>query len=351
MSYNNAALATICLDCSWGGYVEPPYTTGGNVNTVVQCHSSAGSQPGTYSFSVGAASFVVTIDGGGNITGVATGGTCSPGTGYFPQFTGSSNLVNLANGSTNYAQVDYSGWNITAGHINDGSCGITGVTGGTANIQQDAVVSHSNGCLAFGSSVSCLTQLGSVGTNACGSRVCGICSLYGYNWLGFSAPSQPPSSDASRVVTWYPPSAADPNIPDAPDQQVPVTITNGSGGNSPVQVCFQVANGQTQCSTQAPSTTVTYQVNAPAGGGTITPTSCNSLGQCITGTPISWDPGQTPPVTTIYVPPFPTQPNPTPTPSPNPTNGGGNEGNFQGCIAVPCVIPYIYDFSSINNTK
>ena len=179
---------------------------------------------------------------------------------------------------------------------------------------------------------------------------------YQGDWVGGGI--SPPGPQLGVVTfSFYPVSAAgNPIIPEEDKVLVPLVFINGSG--VPVRVCI----GEV-CRDIPPGGTVPYDWPTYPGDTDIPVITYPGCSLCPPfpfpfpnpdwtpddpGDPTNCvpKPGIICPVFHIYIPPPVTTPDPEPEPEPEPESGEGNEGNFQGCIATPCAIPYLYNFKS-----
>lgn len=178
---------------------------------------------------------------------------------------------------------------------------------------------------------------------------------YQGDWVGGGI--APPGSQLGVVTfSFFPVNAAgQPLIPEEDKVQVPVKFTNGSG--VPIRICIDGVCTDLDDGEDLPFDWRTY-VGDRVPDVVITYPGCPLCPPVFPVWP-EWDPsdpndptnctpapGVTCPVFQIYVPPPITTPDPEPEPEPEPEGGSGNEGNFQGCIANPCEIPYLYTYES-----
>ncbi|MEI6870659.1 MAG: hypothetical protein WCL08_00115 [Verrucomicrobiota bacterium] len=124
----------------------------------------------------------------------------------------------------------------------------------------------------------------------------------------------------------------------------PVTMTNSSTG--PVDI---FSNGS-YVGTVPAGGVMSFDIPMTDGPGTYTIKGkypcvyCPDFVDTIVYDPYSpTDPTITGDPYFIYIPPFTPDPDVNPIPNPD-VPGSGNESNFQGCIAAPCVIPYLYTY-------
>jgi hypothetical protein len=178
---------------------------------------------------------------------------------------------------------------------------------------------------------------------------------YQADWVGGGI--DPPGPQLGVVTfSFYPVNSSGvPIIPEEDKTPVPVELNNGSG--LPILVCIGNQCYDLDPGEDLPVDWLTYGGD-PNQDVIITFPTCPLCAPIIIPAPV-WDPydpgdptncnpapGVTCPVFQIYIPPPVTNPDPEPEPEPEPEGGSGNEGNFQGCIQVPCEIPYLYTYES-----
>lgn len=154
---------------------------------------------------------------------------------------------------------------------------------------------------------------------------------------------------------YAPDGSGSPIIPDEDKTSVPIEFNNGSG--VPIRICIDGVCTDLDVGEDLTYDWLTYE-------GDSVPDLIVTYPGCPLCPPVfpvwpEWNPydpgdptnctpapGVTCPVFQIYIPPPITIPDPEPEPEPEPEGGSGNEGNFQGCIANPCEIPYLYTHES-----
>ena len=176
---------------------------------------------------------------------------------------------------------------------------------------------------------------------------------YQADWVGGGV-DPPGPTDGVVTFSFFPAVGGVPSIPDEDRTIVPIDVINGSG--VPVRFCL----GE-RCIDIGPGDTEPFEWPTYDGDPDtpiVTYPEC-PLCEPYFPPPPDWDPydpgdptncvpapGIICPVFQIYIPPPSTNPDPEPEPEPEPGDGTGNDGNYQGCIKVPCALPYIYTYES-----
>lgn len=176
---------------------------------------------------------------------------------------------------------------------------------------------------------------------------------YQADWVGGGI-DPPGPRDGEVVFNYYPAKNGQPLIPENELPTLPFVFNNG--GSAPVLICVNGVCNQVDPDDDPFEWDIPFNPFGPTPVITITRPDCPLCDPLI----IDWPPynpldpddptnctpapGVICPVFTIYIPPFQTIPDPEPEPDPDPTTGFGNDGNFQGCVAIPCEIPYIYNY-------
>jgi hypothetical protein len=337
---------------SGDGFYATPHPA--SISTVLKFYAPAGSRDGVYTWLLGTGQVSMTISGG-LIVHAGSTGTYLPGSGgIFDSGVISTSFFSNGNGAVGYGgdangggdgatfccELGTSPDTFQSIHYVVGSSLSIWVPDGPPTPTACTPDGKIHGVTASGVSVPISSPTGGSGAVAIPSGVSCETVLWDNIAGGISGAAV---IDAYSVIKFYPSADVIPPA-DLPKNQIQVTNTSGSTVGS---VCF----GSMCFGGLAPGQTGIYTV--PAIPGTVltpvfTKLPCYlcepTYGTPIT-TPPTWDPNNPTAPITVYVPPFAPDPDPTPHPQPDPT-GGGNENNFQGCIANPCAIPYIYDYQS-----